>query len=102
MSSSSATSLMVRKASGALSTAVCSPVGDLGPGAQYTSTRTELIFGFVGNVSAVDALLKDGRGLEHHDAAGRDRHFLAGLRITADPLPLLTDHERAERRQLHR
>src|SRR4051812_38315291 len=65
-------------------------------------TRTELIFGFVGDVSAVDALLEDGRRLEHHDPARRDRHFLAGLRVAADPLALLANHERTKRGQLHR
>src|SRR5436309_208447 len=50
----------------------------------------------------VDALLENGRWLEHHDPARRDRHFLAGLRIAADPFALLAHHERSERGKLHR
>src|SRR5262245_9361544 len=51
--------------------------------------------------AAVDLLLEDRRGFEHHDAARRNRHFLAGLGIAADPLAFLADHERSERRKLH-
>ena len=61
----------------------------------------ETNFGSSLDVGAVDALLEDGRRLEHHHAARRDRNFLAGLGIAADPLALLAHHERAERRQLH-
>src|SRR6267154_1573234 len=50
----------------------------------------------------VDALLEDGRRLEHHHPAWRDRHFLPGLGIAPNPLALLAHHERAERGQLHR
>src|SRR5215472_6575866 len=50
----------------------------------------------------VDALLEDRGRLEHHHAPRRDRHFLAGLRITPNSLAFLAHHERAERRQLHR
>src|SRR6185312_7730567 len=49
----------------------------------------------------IDALLENRRRLEHHDTTRRDWHFLAGLRVTSDALPLLAHHERAERRQLH-
>src|SRR5690606_5821670 len=38
---------------------------------------------------------------EHQNLARSDGHLLAGLRIAADPLPLLANAERAERRQLH-
>src|SRR4051794_32796231 len=96
MSSTSATSLMVRNASGALSTAAYSPVGDMAPRPNADRTRTKLIFGGVGDVNAVDALLEDRRRLEHHDPARRDRHFLAGLRIAPDPLALLANHERTK------
>src|SRR6516225_1902456 len=67
---SSATSLMVRNASGAIA-------------------------------SRIDTLLEDGRRLEHHDTARRNRHFLAGLWIAADPLAFFAHDERAERRQFH-
>src|SRR5579871_762711 len=49
----------------------------------------------------IDALLENRRRLEHHDTARGNRHLLAGLRITPDPLSLLAHHERAERRQLY-
>src|SRR5882724_640206 len=49
----------------------------------------------------VDALLEDCRRLEHHHAPRRDRHFLAGLRVSPNALPLLAHDERAERRQFH-
>src|SRR5437016_5077137 len=78
MSRSSATSLMVRNASGAFSNA---------------------LFAFA---ARIDALLEDRRRLEHHHPARRDRHFLAGLGIAAHTLPLLAHDKRAERRQLHR
>src|SRR5262245_21626591 len=79
---------MVRNASGALSTAPYS----------YSHEHKTLALLAIG----VDALLEDGRGLEDHDPPRRDRHFLAGLRIAADPLTLLAHHERPERGQLDR
>src|SRR5206468_880810 len=94
ISRSSATSLMVRNASGALSTRV--PLLGPTPRGPMNQTRSELVFGFVGHVSAVDALLEDRRRLEHHDPARRDRNLLAGLRIAADALTLLAHHEGAE------
>src|ERR1700722_14273473 len=84
---SSATSLMVRNASGALSNAL-------------TLYRPSLLAAAVR--FRIDSLLEDSRRLEHHDPARRDRHFLAGLGIAADALALLAHHERAERRQFHR
>src|SRR5215831_1162837 len=105
MSSSSATSLMVRKASGALSTADYSPAGDFRATALMTTDAdAKLVFVFLdafGIRDAVDALLQDGGRLEHHDPARRDRDFLAGLGIAADPLALLAYHERSERGKLH-
>src|SRR3954468_22983762 len=50
----------------------------------------------------IDALLENGRWLEHHDPPRRDRHFLTGLRIAADPFALLAHHEGTEGRELHR
>src|ERR1043166_3183299 len=52
-------------------------------------------------VSRVDPRLEYRGRLEHHDAARRDRHFLAGLGIATDPLALLAYHERSERGKLH-
>src|SRR4051812_46694402 len=102
MSRSSATSLMVRNASGALSMATGPRLGGSGAKAQRThergtnsSSAASVFRGGVGHVNAIDALLEDGRWLEHHDPARRDRHFLAGLRITSDPLTFLAHHERA-------
>src|SRR5262249_19408170 len=83
-------SLMVRKASGALSKGY------------FPSILTNSIVGFaatIGHVMAVDPLLEDGRGLEHHHAARRDRNLSSGLRVAADALAFLADHERAERGQ---
>src|SRR5271167_1214198 len=94
MSRSSATSLMVRKASGALSK--CSLLYCFG-----IRTLVGLAFAVAGVVT-VDALLQDGRRLEHHHAARRDRHFGTGLRIAADPLALLAHHEGTKGRKLHR
>src|SRR5579863_7383815 len=65
------------------------------------SDRCSASGGFAAAVTAVDALLENGRWLEHHDPARRDRNFLAGLRIAADALAFLAHDERAERRQFH-
>src|SRR6266852_8823219 len=89
MSSSSATSLMVRNASGALSTA-----------AMLRSRGVENLLAAAG-VNVVDALLEDRGRLEHHHPARRDRYFLAGLGIAPDPLALLAYHEGTEGRELH-
>src|SRR5215831_11153297 len=106
MSSSSATSLMVRKASGALSTADYSPAGDFRATALMTTDAdAKLVFVFLdafGIRDAVDALLQDGGRLEHHDPARRDRDFLAGLGIAADPLALLAHDEGAKGGKLYR
>src|SRR4051812_49366207 len=50
----------------------------------------------LGHVASIDARLEHVRGLEHHDAAGLDRHLDAGLGIAADAFPLLTYDERAK------
>src|SRR5262249_40158399 len=81
---SSATSLIVRNASGAFST-IRSP----------RSRRLDAI------APGIDTLLEDSRRLEYHDAARGNRHFLAGLRIAADALAFFAHDERAERRQLY-
>src|ERR1700704_2036384 len=63
------------------------------------------LVGLVAAVSGavpVDPLLQNSRRLEHHHATRRNRHFGAGLRITADTLAFLAHHERSERGQLHR
>src|SRR4051812_18462048 len=86
MSRSSATSLIVRKASGALSK---SPT----PWPPRLAAAV---------LVAVNALLEDPGWLEHHDPARRNRNFLAGLGVAADPLAFLAHDERAERRELHR
>src|SRR6266849_4262626 len=90
MSSSSATSLMVRNASGALSTA-----------AMLRSRGVENLLAAAG-VNVVDALLEDRGRLEHHHPARRDRHFLAGLGIAPDPLALLAHDKGTEGGQLYR
>src|SRR5690348_11633319 len=87
-SRSSATSLMVRNASGALSTTASLVCCGLRAAA-------------LGRV-IVDTLLEDRRRLEHHHPPRRNRHFRASLRVASDALPLLAHHERAEGRQLHR
>src|SRR6516162_3468847 len=81
---SSATSLMVRNASGAFSTTTSSRSGRLGA-----------------IPSGIDALLEDRRRLEHHDSPRRNRNFLAGLGIATDALPLFPHDERTERRQFY-
>src|SRR6185436_17078765 len=48
-------------------------------------------------VTAINALLQDGGWLEHHHPARRNRNFLAGLGVTADPLALFAHDERAKR-----
>src|SRR5437868_14284189 len=48
-----------------------------------------------------DPLAHDLAGAEGEDAAGRDRHFDAGLRIAADPLALVAQDEAAEAGDLH-
>src|SRR5712691_3675674 len=87
-SSSSATSLIVRNASGALFNAT-----SLSGSARLLAAATVR--------TRVDALLENRRRLEHHNPARRYWHFGAGLGIAADALALLADHERPERRQLH-
>src|SRR6516225_2730397 len=82
---SSATSLIVRNASGAFSKAVSSHSDH-----------------FADVLSRIDPLFEDRRRLEDHHPPRGDRHFLAGLGITADTLAFFAHHERAERRQLHR
>jgi hypothetical protein len=49
----------------------------------------------------IDPLLKDRRGLEHDDATGRDRYFVASSGITAHALAFLSHDKQAERRQLY-
>src|SRR5665809_40368 len=88
-SSSSATSLMVRNASGALSNAL--------PPRRQTC---ELFGRFTPRQRIVDALLHGVAGAEHEYASWRDRNFLARLRVAADALTLVANAERAERRQL--
>src|SRR5690349_21840452 len=114
MSRSSATSLMVRNASGALSkgpllylcfgiTIAGSDIRILLPGSLRTSIPQLAGLALaVAGVVAIYTLLQNGRWLEHHHAARRDRHLGAGLRIASDPLTFLAHHERAERRELHR
>src|SRR5678815_2773814 len=68
----------------------CANLSGLPPGLLRASIRIR-----------IDPLLQDRGGLEHHHATWRDRHFLAGLRVAADALPLLAHHERAERRKLY-
>src|ERR1700730_12851540 len=58
-------------------------------------------FGVAATV-AVDSLLQYGGRLEHHHATRRNRNFSTGLRVTADTLAFLADHERSERRQFYR
>src|SRR5262245_2826917 len=89
-SRSSATSLMVRNASGALSTPV-------------TPTRAAPALLMLATVftTGVDALLEDGGWLEHHHPTRGDRYLFSGLRVATNPFPLLAHHERSERRQLH-
>src|SRR5262245_17788209 len=102
---------MVRKASGALSTLpapVASGIGSLPsvaagrPARRRRGSDARSSRSFVADLGgAVDPLLEDGGGLEHHDPPRRDRHFLAGLGIAPDALALLAHHERAERGELH-
>src|ERR1043166_6142548 len=99
-SRSSATSLIVRKASGALSTAPIIPL-PLRLKCYDALPRCLLVFFGRGGI-AVDAQFQNRRWLKHHHAPRRDWNFLAGLRIAADPLALLTHHKGAEGRQLHR
>src|SRR5207244_10286408 len=92
---SAATSLMVRNASGAFSTA-----GLL----LYEGLSTFTVYGIAfqidfGRVVRIDPLLQNRGRLEHHHSPRRNRHFLASLGISADSLALLANHERAERRQ---
>src|SRR5262245_27823582 len=111
MSSSSATSLMVRNASGALSK--CSLLSTRvvseddcavllrGLGARtyvlvYSVLLFDLAFAIAGRMT-VDPLLQNGGRLEHHHTPRRDRHFSTGLRVTSDTLTLLAHHERTKR-----
>src|ERR1044072_9162032 len=108
MSISSATSLMVRNASGALSKCQLISTHLVGEDAVLSFVtriaRTCLVgLAFaVAHCVAVDALLQNRRRLEHHHTTRRDRHFGTSLRITSDTLTLLAHHERTERRELHR
>src|SRR5262245_20615788 len=52
-------------------------------------------------VVGIDPLLENGRRLENHHPARRYRNFLAGLRISANPLTFLANHEGAKGGQLH-
>src|ERR1700737_1802477 len=97
MSRAAAASLMVRNASGDFSK--CSLLFFWSPG--QTNDLVGLAFAVAGTV-AVDPLLQNRRRLEHHDTAGRNRHFGAGLRVTAYTLALLAHHEGAERRKFYR
>src|ERR1700730_7694221 len=81
---------MVRNASGAFSKAAA-PWRQKGLLAVLVRARVR-----------VDPLLEDRRGFEDHHAPRRDRYFLAGLGIAADPLALLAHDEGSERGQLHR
>src|SRR5689334_8417072 len=109
MSSSSATSLMVRNASGALSKCQLlsthlvgeDAVRDVLRGGITRPCQSAFLIGLafaiaVGDCVAVDALFQNGRRLEHHYTARRDRHFSTGLRVTSDTLTLLAHHERTE------
>src|SRR5699024_11184275 len=93
-SSSSATSLIVRNASGALSNA--------SPPRPHRGPTRRLFRRLSPRQSIVDALLHDVAGAEDQHAPRRDGYFLAGLRVAADALALVANAERAERRQLHR
>src|SRR5438874_10316795 len=50
--------------------------------------------------AVVDLMLQRMRGAEHQHPTRADRHFLAGLRVAADPLTLLAHGETAERGDL--
>src|ERR1700722_3701246 len=99
MSRSSATSLMVRNASGALSKCPLLLIAML---QEYPKENLVGVAIAVDDAVAVDPLLQNRRRLEHHHAPRRNRYLGAGLRVTADTLALLAHHERSERRQLHR
>src|SRR5215468_380796 len=88
-SSSSATSLIVRNAWGALFKA-----------ASWASRAVRLAVSIAARTH-VDALLENRRRLEHHNPSRRDWHLCPGFGIAADTLPLLAHHEGAERRKLH-
>src|SRR6266446_1604789 len=90
-SSSSATSLMVRNASGALFKAA----------SFFRVLWAERLIAGAAVRTRVDALLENRRRLEHHNPSRRDWHFRSGLRIAPDALALLAHHERAERGKLH-
>src|SRR3954468_6853702 len=108
ISSSSATSLMVRNASGALSKCQLLSTHLVGEDAVLDVLRgrnaacrsaflVSLAFAVaVGDGVAVDALLQNRRRFEHHHTARRDRHFGTGLRVTSDTLTLLAHHKRTE------
>ena len=92
ISRSSATSLMVRNASGALSTRAC-PMRAWARDPGGIEAYVELVLGVFRDVHAIDAQFQDGRGLEDHDTPRRNRHFLARFWIAPDPLALFADHE---------
>src|ERR1700675_4764776 len=91
-SSSSATSLIVRKASGALSNA---------PPPRRQTPRA--LFGRLSSRERIiDTLLHDVACAEHEHATRRDGNFLARLWVASNALTLVATPERAERRKLHR
>src|SRR4029078_952922 len=92
-SSSSATSLMVRNASGALSNAR----------PPYSrQTAGDLLGCLSSRQRVVDPLFHDVACTKHQHAPRRDGNFLAGLWIAANALALVANAERAARRQLNR
>src|SRR5262249_16775079 len=85
-SSSSATSLMVRNASGAL----LSKAGHsfrVDPKLGYAA---EIGLRLLLSAAVVNALFEDRRRLEHHDTPRRNWYFLTGLCITTDSLAFLS------------
>src|SRR5688572_20082601 len=92
-SSSSATSLIVRNASGALSNALPPPWRDRAPAKLFGRLSP--------GERIVDALLHDVAGAKHQHAPRRDGNFLTCLRVASDALSLVTDAKGSERGQLY-
>src|SRR5680860_585661 len=90
-SSSSATSLMVRNASGALSNRP----------PPWQQNAGELFGRLSPGERIVDALFHDVACPEHQHAPRGDRNFLTRLRVAADTLTLVANPERAEGRKFH-
>src|SRR5712692_7294135 len=82
-------------------------IGDLADGTErvwsffHVRSRPPACSAFLAVALAVDTALHDVRRFEHHDASRLDRHFLAGLRVAADPAAFVAHDERAERGKLH-